>query len=104
MLNLPINVVPSMHTELPDDLDFTKEQEDIKDPKEFNCSHLLVLTKYTLPQDHQKSEDKDKAYYKWEDQIFWPASEASFTYPSTFRYIDDEGKKHWQGSEGRKEV
>ena len=55
MLNLPINVVPSMHTELPDDLEFTKEQDDIKDPKEFNYSHLLVLTKYTLPQDHQKS-------------------------------------------------
>lgn len=29
MLNLPANVVPSLHTELPEDLAFTKKQDDI---------------------------------------------------------------------------
>ena len=95
MLNLPQNVVPSMHIELPEDLEFTKQQDDIKDPKEFNYSYLLVLSKYTLPQSFRPSTDKDKAFYKWEDQVLWPASELSFTYPSTFRYIDDEGNKHY---------
>ena len=49
-LNLPVEVVPPMHTELPADLEFTKVQEEITDPKEFNYSHLLILSKFTVPQ------------------------------------------------------
>lgn len=28
-----------------------------------------------------------------EDQYFWPEAEASFTFVTTFRQLDDEGKK-----------
>mmetsp|Transcript_16083 Transcript_16083/g.11323 ORF Transcript_16083/g.11323 Transcript_16083/m.11323 type:complete len:136 (-) Transcript_16083:332-739(-) len=46
MINLPIDVVPSLHKEIPEDLNFTKEQDDIDDPKEFEYDYLLVLSKY----------------------------------------------------------
>ena len=49
MINLPAQIVPTLHTELPDDLAFTKEQDDIKDPKEFNYEYMLVLSRYTVP-------------------------------------------------------
>jgi len=49
MINLPASIVPSLHTELPDDLAFTKEQEDIEDPKEFNYTYLLVMSRFTIP-------------------------------------------------------
>ena len=76
MINLPVDVVPNMHTELPEDLEFTKVQPDIKDPKEFNYSHLLVLSKFTTPRISAAAKGKeklassnfaDKAFYKWED-------------------------------------
>ena len=101
MLNLPVEVVPSMHSELSDDLEFTKEQPDITDPKEFNYSHLLILSKFTTPKgsvdkaatDKTEASVTDRAFYKWEDQVLWPESEISFTFLSTFRYIDDDGTK-----------
>lgn len=49
MLNLPANVVPGLHTELPEDLAFTKKQDDIKDVKEFDYTYLLVLSRFTIP-------------------------------------------------------
>ena len=111
MINVPVEVVPSMHTELPADLEFTKVQEEITDPKEFNYSHLLVLSKFTIPQGSGEKAGKDmqdlpdKAFYKWEDQVLWPESDVSFTYMSTFRYVDDDGKKQtYQGSQGGKEI
>ena len=36
VINLPVEIVPALHTELPDDLEFTKAQDDIVDPNEFN--------------------------------------------------------------------
>ena len=59
MINIPVEVVPSMHTELPADLEFTKEQEEITDPKEFNYSHLLVLSKFTVPHGSNEKTNKD---------------------------------------------
>jgi len=47
MINLPVDIVPSLHTELPDDLEFTKAQDDIDEPKEFNYKYLLVLSRFT---------------------------------------------------------
>jgi len=35
-INLPGEIVPNMHSELPDDLDFTKQWDDIDDPREFD--------------------------------------------------------------------
>ena len=49
MINLPAQIVPSMHTELPEDIAFTKEQDDIENPKEFDYSYLLVLSRFTIP-------------------------------------------------------
>jgi len=49
VINMPPQYVPMLHTELPADLAFTKTQEDIKDPKEFNYTHMLVVSKYTVP-------------------------------------------------------
>lgn len=45
LINLPSEIVPSLHTELPGDLDFTKEQDDITDLKEFDYQYLLVISK-----------------------------------------------------------
>ena len=68
-----------MHTELPEDLAFTKEQDDIKDPKEFTYEYLLVLSRYTIPVDKE-----EKLFYKWEDSLLWPASEISFKMYNSF--------------------
>ena len=38
-----------MHTELPEDIAFTKAQDDIENPKEFDYSYLLVLSRFTVP-------------------------------------------------------
>jgi hypothetical protein len=45
---MPVNYVPLLHTELPEDLAFTKKQDDVKDPREFNYSHFIVISKYTV--------------------------------------------------------
>jgi protein BCP1 len=49
VINMPPQYVPMLHTELPADLAFTKKEEDIKDPREFNYTHMLVVSKYTVP-------------------------------------------------------
>jgi len=42
----------------------------------------------------QKTESNDnRMYYHIEDKIFWPEAEISFTYQTTFRYVDDDGNK-----------
>lgn len=44
-------------------------------------------------------------YYHIEDKIFWPEAEASFTFMTTFRYVDDAGKKQSvQGNQGGPET
>ncbi len=35
-INLPSEVIPNLHSELPEDLLWTKKQEDIKDMREFD--------------------------------------------------------------------
>jgi len=86
MLNLPAQIVPCLHTELPDDLAFTKEQDDIENPKEFDYTYLLVLSRYTVPVKQAKeAAPTEKLYYKWEDCVLLPASEISFTFKATFR-------------------
>ena len=47
VINLPVEIVPSLHTELPNDLEFTKAQDDIENPNEFNYQYLLVISKFT---------------------------------------------------------
>ena len=44
-------------------------------------------------------------YYHVEDQYLWPGAEFSFTYMTTFRFIDDDGKKQSvQGAQGGPET
>ena len=106
MINLPAQIVPTLHTELPDDIEFTKEQDDIENPKEFDYAYLLVLSRFTVPvkQEFGKVSD-EKLYYKWEDTVLWPASEISFTFKATFRQLDAEGNKQSvTGSQDGKET
>ena len=96
MINLPAEIVPCLHTELPEDLAFTKEQDDIENPKEFDYDYLLVLSRYTIPvkqSDGDPAATSEKLYYKWEDTVLWPASDISFTFKATFRQLDAEGNK-----------
>lgn len=37
--------------------------------------------------------DNEKMYYHVEDMYLWPESQFSFTYQTTWRYVDDDGKK-----------
>jgi hypothetical protein len=45
MLNIPTDLVPSMLSELAEDLAWTKQQDDIKDPREFDYQYVLVISK-----------------------------------------------------------
>ena len=45
LINMPSQVIPALHSELPEDLRFTKKCEEIKDPKEFDYAYLLVISK-----------------------------------------------------------
>ena len=79
---MPHNVAPVLHAQLPDDLEFTKEQDDIENPKEFNYDYLLVITKFSVAnEDVQKSIDrKHRLYFRWEDDVFERDSTISFHY------------------------
>lgn len=92
LINMPTQVVPELHSQLPDDLAFTKEQDDIKEPKEFDYDYLLVLTKYTVPNElistikpGKEPKRDDRIFYRWEDSVFEPRAVASFSYMTTFK-------------------
>lgn len=128
VVNLPVDLVPSMHTELPDDLEFTKAQDDIADPKEFNYKYLLVISRFTRGVDketkrkfmeqHESSggnlevfksqkldESAERRFYKWEDNVLLPEAVVSFEFLTTFADIDAEGKKvTYQGNRGESET
>ena len=55
LVNMPLTIAPDLHEQLPEDLKFTMEQDDIKDPKEFKYDYLLVLTKFSVPNEVAKS-------------------------------------------------
>lgn len=128
VVNLPVDIVPSLHTELPDDLEFTKAQDDIEDPKEFAYKYILVLSRFTRSVDkatkhkfiaqHETSggnlevfkrqkldESAERMYYKWEDAFLVQDAVANFEYLTTFSDVDAEGKKvHYQGNRGESET
>lgn len=102
LINMPPTIVPDLHGQLPDDLEFTKEQDDIEEPAEFDYDYLLVLTKFTIPNEIVDSIKKGKQaavehrlYYRWEDQVFEPHAAISFNFLSTFKEVSKEGKKSW---------
>ena len=48
MINLPYVLVPQLHETLPEDIRFTKKQDDIQDPKEFDYQYILVISRYSI--------------------------------------------------------
>jgi len=48
MINLPYVLVPQLHETLPDDIKFTKKQDDIEDPREFDYQYILVISRYSI--------------------------------------------------------
>ena len=48
MINLPYVLVPQLHETLPEDIRFTKKQDDIQDPKEFDYQFILVISRYSI--------------------------------------------------------
>jgi hypothetical protein len=104
VINLPVQYIPLLHTELPEDIVFTKKQDDVKDPKEFSYSYLLVISKYTVPTSKPTKANEDevvkrqklsreKMYYHLEDKFLLPEADLSFEYLSTFREVNEEGQK-----------
>ena len=70
MLNLPTDLVPNLHTDLPADLEFTRGCEEIKDPKEFNYDYIIIISKFTVPNSKNKAgvqkldSATERRYYK----------------------------------------
>jgi len=48
LVNMTPMVVPQMHQQVKDDLEFTKQQDDIEDPKEFDYDYFLVISRFTI--------------------------------------------------------
>lgn len=48
MINLPYVLVPQLHESLPEDIKFTKKQDDIEDPREFDYQYILVISRYSI--------------------------------------------------------
>ena len=49
LINMPYDVVPELHEQIPEDLRFTMEQDDIENPKEFKYEYLLCVSKFAIP-------------------------------------------------------
>uniref|UniRef100_A0A7S3FTD8 Uncharacterized protein n=1 Tax=Strombidium rassoulzadegani TaxID=1082188 RepID=A0A7S3FTD8_9SPIT len=109
LVNIPPNVVPPLHEQLPGDLDFTKEQEDIEDPAEFDYDYLVVISKFTVPLDVQGvgkpdfyPKRRDRLYFRWEDDLLEQKAEFSFIFQSTFKEVASDGTKtYFQGVTGQ---
>jgi hypothetical protein len=56
---MPVLLVPQLHQSLPEDLKFTKKQDDIENPKEFDYEYLLVISRYTI-ENERKGQSQDK--------------------------------------------
>ena len=76
------------------DLEFTKEQDDIKDPKEFDYDYLLVISKFAVPSEKVKggkASRKERLYFKWEDDPFEKEATVSFEFLTSYKETDDKG-------------
>jgi hypothetical protein len=69
-LNLPVNLVPELLRNLVKDIDFTKQQDDVEDPSDYNFDYFLGIGKLT----------PDDLYYKAEEERFVKASMVHFTF------------------------
>lgn len=44
-LNLPVNLVPTLLKSIPEDIEFTKQQDDVENPSDFNFDFFLGIAK-----------------------------------------------------------
>jgi hypothetical protein len=89
-------IVPELHTNMPEDVAFTKVQDDIKDAREFNYDFLLVISKFSIPNAEVKGYTrKNRLYYRWEDAVFERDAEITFEYLSQFKEVGDDGTKSY---------
>jgi hypothetical protein len=105
LVNLPPTIAPYLHSQLPEDLEFTKGEPDITDPKEFNYDYLLVLSKFSVPNEIAQKKTAgssyyipsadERLYYRWEDDVFDKKAEVSFCFQSTFKEVAEDGTKSW---------
>lgn len=97
LVNMPADIVPTLHTQLPEDLAFTRKQDDIKNPREFNYDYLLVLSKFSVPNAciAANPDRKERLHYRWEDDVFERDAEVSFCYQSTFKEMAEDGTKSY---------
>lgn len=59
LINLPFQeIAPQLHESIPEDIKFTKKQDDIEDPREFDYEYLLVITRYTVENDQNKGNKR----------------------------------------------
>ena len=98
-VNLPLDVVPEMHRALPDDLKFTKKQDDIKDPREFDYEYLLVISRFTR-ENKKKGKGKqesagERLYYKYEDEVMSKGAEVCFEFKTRFKEVLEDGTKQF---------
>ena len=91
MINLPYVLVPQLHEGLPEDIKFTKKQDDVEDPREFDYQYLLVISRYSIENarrgasDQKRQKTEEKLYYKAEDELFLRNAELSFSFKTIFR-------------------
>ena len=82
------------------------KEPDITDPKEFKYDYLLVVTKFTLPNEvvfdkklkgtaFYIPEASERLYYRWEDDVFERKAEVSFCFQSTSKEVADDGTKSY---------
>ncbi len=97
MINLPYILIPKLHETIPDDIKFTKKQDDVEDPREFDYQYLLVISKYSIENQRKKDlkrvKTEEKLYYKAEDELFLRSAEISFSFKSTIRETMADGTK-----------
>jgi len=86
MLNLPPQLIPTLHNQLCEDIKWIKEQND-EDSKVFDLRYLLVLSKCykeaKQPKKRVKATFEDYIYQKFEDYAFLGKSLYKFTFSAS---------------------
>ena len=99
MINLPYALIPQLHESIPEDIKFTKKQDDVEDPREFDYQYLMVISRYAVENSRKSATDQkrqkidEKIYYKAEDELFLRSAELSFSFKTIFRETMQDGTK-----------
>lgn len=94
LVNMPFEIAPNLHQQLPEDLDFTMQQDDIADPKEFKYDYLLFISKFAVENDKVSTFTRnDRLYFRWEDDVFEKQAVHSFWFQSSFKEVKEDGSR-----------